>query len=802
MAEIQVGWRAHELDVRVTADRKVYPVRDRAKVSVVVRTADGKAPPAGSEVALAAVDEGLLELSANGSWDVLQAMMGRRGCEVATATGQVQVVGKRHFGLKARPPGGGGGRQITRELFDTLLLWRGRVALDGQGQAEIEVPLTDAISSFRVVAVATGGAGLFGSGATSIRTTQDLMLIAGLPPLVREGDRFQAGLTVRNASERAMTVETAARSAGLGPASATRTVSLKPGEAREVAWEATVPAGVEELAWEFTATAKEGGAQDRLRRVQKVVAAVPVRVVQAALERLGGAELRLPVSRPTAARPGGGVRVSARPRLGAGLNGVVDYMRAYPYGCVEQKISRAVVLRDPRLWGERMDELPAVMDADGLVKYFPSLTQGDPVLTAYILAVGHEAGLKIPAALLDRMAAGLIKYVAGQVVRASALPAADLAVRKLAAIEALSRFGRAEPALLASVEALSRFGRAEPALLASVAVDPNRWPTSAVIDWVNILLRVQQTPGRAERLAEAEQILRSRISLQGSVLAFATESADRLWWLMVSGDVNAVRLVLTALRLEGWREDVPRLVRGALARQRDGRWDLTTANAWGVLALERFSEIFEAETVAGTTRASLAGSSAAVDWAASPRGDTLILPWPAEGSELRLVHDGPGKPWLEVQSLAALPLTATVASGFAITRSVFPIARRSPDRWSRGDTLRVRLEVNAQAQMTWVAVTDPVPAGASILGGGLGRDSRILTAGETRREAVRPAFEERGFEVFRAYFEIVPQGPWALEYTLRLNQSGTFHLPPTRVEALYAPDMYGEVPNPPLEVGP
>jgi uncharacterized protein YfaS (alpha-2-macroglobulin family) len=36
---------------------------------------------------------------------------------------------------------------------------------------------------------------------------------------------------------------------------------------------------------------------------------------------------------------------------------------------------------------------------------------------------------------------------------------------------------------------------------------------------------------------------------------------------------------------------------------------------------------------------------------------------------------------------------------------------------------------------------------------------------------------------------------WTLEYTLRLNQSGAFSLPPTRVEALYAPEMSGEIPN-------
>jgi uncharacterized protein YfaS (alpha-2-macroglobulin family) len=31
-----------------------------------------------------------------------------------------------------------------------------------------------------------------------------------------------------------------------------------------------------------------------------------------------------------------------------------------------------------------------------------------------------------------------------------------------------------------------------------------------------------------------------------------------------------------------------------------------------------------------------------------------------------------------------------------------------------------------------------------------------------------------------------------VEYTLRLNNVGDFALPPSRVEALYAPEMFGE----------
>ena len=30
---------------------------------------------------------------------------------------------------------------------------------------------------------------------------------------------------------------------------------------------------------------------------------------------------------------------------------------------------------------------------------------------------------------------------------------------------------------------------------------------------------------------------------------------------------------------------------------------------------------------------------------------------------------------------------------------------------------------------------------------------------------------------------------------MRLNNPGTFALPPTRVEAMYAPEMFGEIPN-------
>jgi uncharacterized protein YfaS (alpha-2-macroglobulin family) len=116
---------------------------------------------------------------------------------------------------------------------------------------------------------------------------------------------------------------------------------------------------------------------------------------------------------------------------------------------------------------------------------------------------------------------------------------------------------------------------------------------------------------------------------------------------------------------------------------------------------------------------------------------------------------------------------------------------------------RVSLEIEAQSDMTWVVVDDPIPAGAVILGSGLGRDAALLTKGEQR--GTQPVFIERTHEALRAYYEFVPKGRFKVEYTeytVRLNNAGRFDLPATRVEAMYAPEMLGELPNVAVAVKP
>lgn len=773
--EIRTGWSGHALEVKVTTDKPKYRVREQVKTKIRVARPDGS-PARNGEAAIAVIDEGLLELQANDSWKLLDAMMARRGIEVETSTAQMQVVGKRHYGRKAVASGGGGGKQSARELFDTRVYWQARVKLDDKGEAEVSFPLNDSLTSFRIVAVASVNVGRFGTGETSIQTQQDLILQSGLAPVVREGDAYVAYATARNGSERVIKTTVKATISGISDP-APQTVSLNAGESKELAFPVTIPHGVKKLDWEISAMESGGEASDRMKLTQTVIEAVPVHTFQATL-----LQLDKPVSMmtqiPSDALPGrGGIGVKLQARLGDDLPGVTEFMSRYPWTCLEQRVSVSVALQDEELWKGIAARLPLYLDNDGLAKYWTDLREGSDILTAYLLSISNEAGYEIEPDTRARMLNGLAGFVEGRVVRGSVLNTADLAVRKIAAMEALSRYPD------------SGF---KPEWLDSFSHTPNLWPTTALLDWIALHERVTSLAERESRLKEARTILKSRLNFSGTIMTFSTERNDAWWWLMWNGDVNANRLLLAANDDPAWKDDIGRLVRGILSRQHKGRWHTTVANAWGVLAMKKFSTRHEAVAVSGKTSAELAGKSFSTDWKQAE--SSTLLPWSKDTAPLKLEHVGSGKPWATVSSLAAIPLKQPLNAGYRITRTVTPIDAKSPKGWHRGDVYRVRLDIDAQTDMGWVAVSDPIPSGATILGTGSGRDSAILSSGEKREGWVWPAYEERTHDSFRAYYTWVPKGRFAVEYTVRINNEGEYKLPSTRVEAMYAPELFGEFP--------
>jgi uncharacterized protein YfaS (alpha-2-macroglobulin family) len=58
-----------------------------------------------------------------------------------------------------------------------------------------------------------------------------------------------------------------------------------------------------------------------------------------------------------------------------------------------------------------------------------------------------------------------------------------------------------------------------------------------------------------------------------------------------------------------------------------------------------------------------------------------------------------------------------------------------------------------------------------------------------------PAYVERTNASWRGYYAWVPRGRFQASYMLRLNGAGRFHLPPSKVEAMYSPAIRAMVPN-------
>ncbi|HJQ16682.1 MAG TPA: MG2 domain-containing protein [Allosphingosinicella sp.] len=778
MTQVRVGWKAHALKVAVRADRERYQVRDKAHVTVRVRGPDGRVPPS-AEFAFAAVDEALLQLSPNESWDVLAAMMGERPISVLTSTAQMQVVGKRHYGRKALAIGGGGGgdlSSLTRSDFRPVLLWRGRVTLDSKGEAKLDVPLADSLSSYKLVAIATAGGELFGTGETAIRTVQDLSIYSGVPPLVRTGDTFDATFTLRNGTDKAMTVTANAEVQPEIAHGQPQTVTIEPGGAVPVTWRLTTPEGVEMLRWTVSARASGGRAADRLQVDEQVMAAVPEETWAATFLRVGtGTPLQ--VAAPPGSLPGrGNVEIALAATPAPPLLGVRAYMLVYPYGCFEQRTSKAVALDDRAAWDRLMEELPTYIDSNGLLRYWPGERMpGSIALTAYALSITAEAGLPWPEDARQTLLGAMRKVVDGRLREEGEGPAD-------------ARFLR-----LAALAALARNGDSAPAMLGQTAIPLADMPTATLADW---LVTVDKTPGAPPRLrAAAEAALRTRIVYEGTRLDLV-DRRTAPWWMMVSGDEMAIKALLAVTGRRGWEQESPRMMIGVAMRQRRGHWDTTPSNAWGTLAVRRFAAAYPS-AVGGVTVARLGAATVRRPWG---ENGPIRLPLPASAAPLLLSHDTSPKPWAFVAVRAAVPLTAPAFAGYRVSRQMSFVERQRPGQLSRGDVLKIRLTIDSAVDRTWVVVEDPVPAGASIISRG-GAQSGLL-AEQANGTDWYPSYVERGLDAWRGYYSWLPKGRWSVEYVVRINATGRFMMPPTRVEAMYSPEIHGVLPNPPLTVAP
>lgn len=796
MIELKVGWKAHELKVTVKSDRTKYHTKDKVQVAIQVRTPSGGIPPAGSEVVVAAVDEALLRLKENTSWKILRAMMGNRSLAVSTSSGQNQVIGRRHFGSKAKNPGGDGGEigaHDVRDLFEPVVFWDPKVKLDASGEAKVTVPLNDSITSFRIVAVATSGKDLFGDGSTTVQSTKDLIIYSGFAPLVRDGDQIKNAFTIRNTTDKPMKVSLEITAKSIASLPTLPQVDLQPSEAKTMDLPLTVPTDIKDISFVIKAKDTLSGAGDAMNAKVRVEPSVPARVLQATLFQLDKSN-QIPVKQPTDALPGkGGLGVHARATLVSGLAGVKSYMDGYSYSCLEQKFSRAIVLEDKSEIKRLIETLPSYMDTFGLLKFFPGSMCGSAQLTRYIMNILDENHFQIPPSTKSRLVAGMESYVQGKYSCHSWW-------------DAFVRDQYSNEAKLLAMETLSRYKAFAPSLLSTIQVTPNIWKNETTTAWYQLLKREPNIPEQGKLLKQAENILRSRINFQGSLMNLQGDlDWEGEWRLFSSRDQEALGAFGVFIDEPSWGQDAGRIARGVVARLRRGHWDTTMANAWGITQLRKFSEKFENEKLSGETKVTAAEVSDMFNWKSQPNGERKLLSWP-KGSEkdsvdVKFSHAGSGKPWIHFETISAIPLKAPLDMGYKISRKVSAVIQAVPGTWQVGDVANIELTITSKADQPWVVVRDPIPAGSSHLGTGLDGSSGLLdrapkpNASTTEVQAWPTEYEEKSHANFISYAAYLPRGTYRVNYRVRLNSAGEFKLPPSRVEAMYSPESFGEVPN-------
>lgn len=144
-------------------------------------------------------------------------------------TGSISSVG--HGGGVGVSSGGTNLARLVRERFPPTVLFTPSFALDASGRTHLEIPLADAVTTYRVEVIVWREDGWIWSARTEITSDREIVVDAPIPNLARLGDRLVLPLRVSNRGTSARTL----RVQLLGD----EAIGVADGEAVEV----TVPAG-------------------------------------------------------------------------------------------------------------------------------------------------------------------------------------------------------------------------------------------------------------------------------------------------------------------------------------------------------------------------------------------------------------------------------------------------------------------------------------------------------------------------------------------------------------------------------
>ncbi len=836
-AKLVVEPSGRRLQVRITPKKKEFRTGELLEAELEVKDAKGNGVR--SEVALAAVDAGVLNLIGYTMPDVFETFYRERGLGVKTSQSLLHLIEQRNYGEKGEARGGDKGGEGTggyafRQNMITTPYWNPSIITDANGKAKISFKLPDNLTTFRLVAVAST-VEAFGKSQTDVVVNQPLTMTAALPRFARIGDKFEAGVTVSNYTTQKTTVKVSVAANGIkSVGNLMQSVSLDANESKEVRFKFEAEAeGKAEFA--FIAESDAGN-----RDALKTTIPIQTPYIKEVLALVGSTESRVSetVRIPKNVYANlGELTVQASSTALAGLREAARYVFEYPFGCLEQKASGVlpyIVATDliskfnlktqadtakggiKAVVEQTLAEFEKYQTYSGGFAYWQGGVQPNDYATVYAtyaLLKANEAGYDVSENVL-RNALGYLRTVLNKSDESS-YGFRAISVTKAYALFVLAMAGefnasaaeqlyqnRARLSAEAKSYLLRVYARQDAPLLASKAKGKIKFGSNA--------------SERAETLARE---LMNMAKVQEATIHFEDGSEQDYTWTFGS-NVKTTAVVVSAL-MEANQDKTfaEKVVNGLLASQKNGRWNNTQENIFALEALNLYFKKYESQEPNFTAKIVLASQSLLEQ---SFKGRTLDVKVQSTGLEkfskgqnlsLDIEKSGTGKLYYGVR-LAYYPTYAVEPrdNGIALSKTIEPLSGRSKEGLVKaGDVVKITLQIAVAEEMNFVAINDALAAGLEAINptlktsGSVG-GSPIQAEGEGYDEEVGVAsytfdhIELRDDRV-TLFAERLGRGVHTYTYFARATTYGTFTMPPSTAEKMYQPEVFGRTGTARLMVG-
>ena len=834
---IEVTDPSKQLDVDITTDRNTYSPGDVVSVEISMLQRNKLTPNEPFEIAVTVLDEGVIDLLQDGIRR-FDPRIGLRNNTFAISeymlfNGNWSVAGFRVNGMSSRP-----GPRSNEKLVS---YWNPSVRSDESGKASFEFTVGDRLTGWRILATAVSPNELSGFGESTISTTLPIEIQPMMPNQVTESDRFDAAFTVMNRTHREQRIDVRVASSGdTEGATSIETISVQPFERQVVT--AAVEAKLQdqfadEGAIHIEVAATDGKSHDSMRHELPVYADRRTRFFSIRGSTTQSA-VREPVKLPFDVKQGTGkLNVQLESSIVKGAKGPISYMRDYPYGCWEQRLSQAVAaLQHERLreildseW-QRTDQVirkvledaPRFQAPSGGFGYWrPSDGHADIYLSAYTalaLQWMQEAGYQIP----NEMYTKLLQYLYDNLYK-DAFP------------EYLKEATSAIPTLKALIlNVLVKYDKRYLTKLDEVATNLDLMNPYGIVHMLDVI----QSAGVAAPWQDtAVKLLTNRLARSGEYTLIQHDVGSGYFYLLPRALTTTCAAVSMFSRFhESGKplvdsEIVASLARGIVfAKNHQDHWQNTHQTAICLNALLDFARVMESRGALiepdvaitlenGRKSLKLSDESGAQSDSSGYSYTTTLKPEFLDlNGQLEIKNNGSGRfyyrasMWYEPTEFSH----DRENNGIDIRRSYWV---KHGDGWvevdektqlSRGQLVHVELYVHVRDPRSFVVVDDPVPGALEPVDTGLANVAReSVRHDHALNEAVKRVHgdhrwvrfstgsrwgfyhRELGHDFVRFYNDFLPSGKYRLTWVGQVVGTGKFLARQSHAEAMYSPDIYG-----------